>query len=220
MNPHYQDWIRHIFDHKVYEGTLTFEENPFPMELSDQDIGELISVTFERCREDLLSYSDSQIAAGIWFLTSPGGAGYTSRLRDGDMPTPIRVEAVRAIFTLYDSCFARRCTETLSHSNTSRSSALNDICYMFWDISPLSCLDETSPDVDMMTDAIFECLTKLTFHRHCACAEAGLHGLGHMAYYSKHSSRAAFIIDKFLANSSSNHQLNKYAQAARTGSIE
>jgi len=68
MNPRYEDWLRHIFDHEVKEPQWYFGEDAPAFEASDEEITELLGQTFLHAGKDLKEYTDEQVDQGIWYL--------------------------------------------------------------------------------------------------------------------------------------------------------
>jgi hypothetical protein len=216
MHPRYQDWIRYVFDHPVNDPQWYFDVDAPSFEATEEDYADLIRETFLRSGEDLVEFSDAQVNQGIWFLASPSGSNFIFSLRDGHVATDKKVVGIRSIYNLYQDCFAKRCTEVLGHIDEPGASDLNPICYMFWDVCPISYLDEAK-DRQELEDAVFWVLENTIKLRHRACIEAGLHGLGDIAY--RYERRVKEIIDGFLKTARLDRALSGYAERAREGCI-
>jgi hypothetical protein len=217
MHPRYSEWIRYVFDHPVNDPQWYFDVDAPGFEATQEDYADLIRETFSRSGEDLAGFSDAQVNQGIWFLASPTGSDFIFSTRDGDVPTPKKVAGIRSIYDLYRDCFANRCTEALGHRDEPGASDLNPICYMFWDVCPISYLDEAK-DARDLEDAVFWVLEETLHLRHRACIEAGLHGLGEMAY--RHEERVKQVIDRFLQRAQIDATLREYAECAREGAVQ
>jgi hypothetical protein len=217
MHPQYQEWIRYVFDHPVTEPHWHLAAEAPQFQTSQEDYAELIRETFSRSGEDLVSFSDAQVNQGIWFLASPTESDFIFSLRDGAVPTPKKVAGIRSIYDLYRDCFAKRCTETLGHSDEPGASDLNQICYMFWDVCPLSYFHEAA-DAQELEDAIFSVLEDTLRIPHRACTEAAVHGLGEIAY--RYPARVKDVIDAYLKTAQLDAALQGYAERAREGLIQ
>lgn len=213
----YEAWLRHVFDHDVPDHLphWYFDLDAPDFEASDLEIVALIQQTFERSGEDLQRYSDGQVNQGIWYLTSPSCSDFCFALKSNEVPIEERIGAIKSIYRLYADCFAKRCSETLNHLHEP-SSELNPICYMFWDISPLSYLED-SPDERMLADAVFSVLESTLKIPHRACREAALHGFGEIAY--AYPARVILVIDRYLKTFEIDEALLGYAVKARSGDV-
>ena len=217
MHPRYHEWLQYVFNHKVSDPQWYFDiEAPYFVSTKSEDV-ELIRETFTRAGEDLKQYSDGQVNQGIWFLASPTGSDYMFSIRDSTVPISEKISAIRSIYNLYRDCFAARCTEVLGHIDEPGGSDLNPICYMFWDVCPLSYLDD-SVDASELEDAIFSVLRDTIRIPHRACIEGGLHGLGENAYL--YEARVHKIIDEWLETANIDDNLRAYAENAREGGIQ
>ncbi|HYG21453.1 MAG TPA: hypothetical protein VEH04_01640 [Verrucomicrobiae bacterium] len=216
MHTRYQEWIRYVFDHPVSDRPWYFNINAPVFEATQADYAQLICETFVRSGQDLREFTDAQVNQGIWFLASPSGSDFIFSLRDGDISVSQKVKGIRSIYDLYRNCFANRCTGTLAHIDEPGASELNSICYMFWDVCPLSYLDEAN-DKAALEDAVFSVLEDTIRLPHGACIEAGLHGLGEMA--SSYEHRVKEVINRFVRTARLDAALREYAEHAREGSI-
>lgn len=216
MHPRYQEWIQYVFDHPVNDPQWYFDRDAPRFEATQEDYADLIRETFLRSGEDLARFSDAQVNQGIWFLASPTGSHFIFSLRHGDVPTPKKVAGIQSIYDLYRDCFAKRCTETLGHIDEPGASDLNPICYMFWDVCPISYLEVVEERRDL-EDAVFWVLENTIRLPHRACIEAGLHGLGDIAH--RYERRVKEVIDGFLKTARLDAALRAYAERARKGRI-
>ena len=205
-----------MFDHEVTDPQWYFDLDAPEFSNTDEENVELIRETFSRAGQDLAGYSDAQVNQGIWYLTSPSGSNHMFSIRDGQVSVEQKVQAIRSIYELYDGCFAKRCTEVLGHTDEPGGSDLNPICYMFWDVCPLSYLDGTT-DAPVLEEAIFSVLHDTIRIPHRACIEGGLHGLGDIAY--RYEDRVKEMIDEFLLEVHLDETLLHYAESARVGDI-
>jgi hypothetical protein len=216
MHPQYREWLEFVFAHEVSDPQWYFDIEAPSFVSTEQDVVEMIRETFTRSGEDLKQYSDGQVNQGIWFLASPSGSNSMFSIRDGKVPLSAKVAAIHSIYDLYRGCFAGRCAEVLGHIDEPGGSDLNPICYMFWDVCPISYLDD-SKDTGELEDAIFSVLSDTIRIPHRACIEGGLHGLGEVAY--RYEAQVRKIIDDFLATAKIDDTLRGYAERAREGAI-
>jgi hypothetical protein len=215
MNSRYQEWLKHVFDHEVKKPQWYFDTDKPEFEASPIEIVELISQTFLRSGKDLLQYTDEKTDQGIWYFASSSGSNFSYSLKSSEVPLAKRLGAIENIFHLYSDCFAKRCTETLGHLSE-ESSALNSSCYMFWDICPITYLNDV-PDSKEMQDAVLNVLEKTLSIEHRACREGAFHGLGEIECTCPE--RVHEIIDGFLSKTKLDGKLLTYAQDARDGNV-
>ena len=215
MNPRYQEWLKHIFDHEVGGHLLPqwyWDDDAPVFEAPDEEIIELIKQTFQNAGKDLAKYTDAQVDQGIWYFISMGVGDFLGSLNSPKAPLEKRLEAIQNIFHLYSDCFAKRCAETLGHLSE-EGSPLNSSCYMFWDIAPL-----TVSEAQEIQDAVLDVLEKILTIEHRACRESALHGLSEMFYSRREAAQE--IIDRFLSKTKLDEQLLAYAQNAREGNVQ
>lgn len=219
MHPRYQDWLSYVFDHPVEEPAWHFSPNAPEFQASDEDSVELLAALFQRAGKDLLVYSDGQVNQGLHFLASPACSGFMFALRDSDVALPRRLEAIRSIFTLYQDCFATRCSQTLSHLDEPwaskqspkepRGSDLNPICYSFWCICPLTYLEQAR-DRQALEEAVFSVLARILRIPHRACQEGALMGLLEMV--SACEDRVRQVVQDFLPEACLDPSLRRFGE--------
>lgn len=217
MHPRYQEWLQFVFAHRVTNPQWYFDIDAPEFDSTEQEDVELIRETFTRSGEDLKKFSDGQVNQGIYFLADPSGSNYMFSIRDGKVPLSAKIAAIHSIYDLYRKCFAVRCAEILGHIDEPGGTDLNPICYMFWDVCPISYLED-SKDAGDLEEAIFSVLSDTIRIPHRACIEGGLHGLGDIAY--RYKKRVRKIIDDYLITAKIDDTLLEYAERAREGAIQ
>jgi len=215
MHPRYQEWLVHVFDHPVSRKKWWLTADAPPFDEDEVLIATLVTETFTRSGVDLARFTDAQVNQGLYYLASPGASSDVNTLLSPEVPLDLRLRGIRAIVTLYRECFAKRCSPTLSHLDE-KGTALNPICYMFWDLNGLGYLQEC-PDPEATGDAVFGVLAAILAIPHPACQEAALHGLGHLALFF--GERVQTIIDSFLELAPTDQRLHEYARAAQEGGV-
>ncbi len=211
MDVSLRNWISFLFDHPVpynWSGDSTGWPD------SSEQIVRLIAETFEHSGELLARFSDIQLDQAFQFLLDAGGSEFMFSLVQSDVPTALRLRALRSFVPLFDQVMAVRCSQHLSHLDEPGARPLNGICYMWWDVLPI----HGRPDLPERTEfdsEVLLVLQRLLNIPHDACRESALHGLGHWSiYYPK----VADIIDEFLSHSPDmRHELVAYAKSAKTG---
>ena len=182
---------------------------------SDDEITELLGQTFLNAGKDLTIFTDEQVDQGIWYLVSSSGSNFLSVLKSVEVPLAKRVEAVESIFNLYANCFAKRCAESLGHLSE-EGSPLNSSCYMFWDISPLTFMEDASEILEIQ-NTVLNVLQQILAIEHRACRESALHGLSELTF--AYPEKVHEIIDGFLKDTKLDDQLLAYAVDARDGNV-
>jgi hypothetical protein len=216
MHERYEEWLDYLFDHEVTASAWHWAADAPVFEASELDYAVLIGETFRRAGRDLLRFSDAQLNQGLLLLASAACSDYMAAIKDARIPMATRLATIRSVYDLYRDCFQLRCTETLSHCNRTGRSALNEICYMFWDISVLGCLEENDEERPLV-DCVFSVLGDTLKIPHLACQEAAIHGYGEISLF--HPRRVEEALDAFLAGGISSGPLRAYAENARSGNI-
>lgn len=215
----FKEWIAYVFDHPVtlprwYHDIHT--EYEYWSGSADLTVW-LLTETFERSGEVLSAYTDAQVEQGLYFLIDPGCSDYVFRLNDESVPWQARQRCIRAIYTLFAQCLAKRCSPHLSHLDEPSANPLNGICYMWWDIFPLYAEPDNPALVER--DAEFlEVMRRMLWLPSDACREGALHGLGHWQLRYPH---VTGIINTFLLlHPLLRPALRSYALRARHGAIQ
>lgn len=209
----YAEWLAHLF-----ERADEHDENLSPearIALADAQIwrGEPAETAalwvhmLRHARTDLAHYDEEQLARGIKHATDNSFSNIVFDLRAKTLPEPLRSDAILEIIHLYADVFAPRCAPALGHLDEDGANALNRVCYMFWDVSPLASASPT------LTLPLFEKILRLP---NPACQESALHGLGHMQRNAQTQERIAAI---FAAYRPAHGALRAYAERAAAGRI-
>jgi hypothetical protein len=190
----FDEWVRHLFDHAVTEPAWHWNEDADSAELEPQRVITYATELFESAGKLLAPYTDAQVNQGLWFLISEGVSPLYA-LTKASIPLEQRVHCIRSISTVFEQCFLVRCTPHLSHLDDPGAGALNPVCYMWWDIFPLSGQpeDATRREIDEACLSVMESTLRLPS---VACQESALHGLGHWGLSYK--SQCQSIISTFM----------------------
>ncbi|HUS34992.1 MAG TPA: hypothetical protein VM680_06535 [Verrucomicrobiae bacterium] len=220
----FHDWIKIIFDHPIDDHCAWYFE--LDANVDPVDGPTFIQYTTELFRasaEFLRPYSDAQVNQGLNVLISNGISNSIFALKDEAILIERRTAFLRAIFDLNRECFEPRCTPHLSHrdrdATPSDVSALNAICYMWWDIFIIYGATDDPPTIPLHDACLWVMENSLQLSNP-AVLEGALHGLGHWTLYQPQ--RCEKIIDDFLRTHAKNlsPELQAYASAARTGCIQ
>lgn len=207
----FDDWVRAWFDHPEKE-SWDWVGADDPPELSHADTLAYATQLFTYSGTLLKAYSDTQVGSGLWaFINEMDSPLYA--LQDSGQPRPQRRACLRSAYRVFKDLLATRCAETLGHYSE-KSSKLNTVCYMWWDIFPL--YTGAAPELD---DTVLTLMERTLALPHAACQESALHGLGHW-HRGAHAKRIEAIIDAFLeAKAARRPELVVYAQNARRGAV-
>lgn len=144
----------------------------------------------------------------------------THDFKDAPVVFKRKEAALRSLFNLFREVMAPRCAPQQAAFSQEKLAPLNSICYMFWDVTPLSGQWSGVNKVERRAyyDAVAWVMGQCLFSLNPAVVESGLHGLGHMIF--DYPGVAAPILDDFLEkNKNRQDHLTNYARAARTGMI-
>ena len=219
MHPRYIDWLKYVFDRPVTPNGWYFDEDDLePFQAEPSELVELVACTFENCGRDLSPYSNDQLRYGLSFILENGASDTVFSLMSEDVSAELRLRAIDSLKHVYTEIFERRCAPVLGHISEPGGNALNYICYMLWDVSPLSYWERVR-NREVFYRAVSEVLEYSLQSSNRACVESGLHGLGHI--FSSYPERVEQVIGRFLLNTPGNAlDLRKYAEAARRGCVQ
>lgn len=224
----FDEWVRHVFDRPI-TGQAWYESfdagNDWLWdEMRDVDAVAFLTKAFENTGHILVRFSDAQLNQGLHWLISNTSSDHMLSVDNTAVSWPTRRRCIQSFFRLFETLFATRCTNHLSHldlvpsATPAHVSPLNSVCYMWWDALPIY----GKPDDTAHAAPDMECLQVMeqTLHLdNIACQESALHGLGHWQMY--YPEKIMGIIDRFLTS----HrvllpELENYALAARVGSVQ
>ncbi len=184
-------------------------------EPEDQICLKYISKLFRESKR-LEQYLDEQVNRGLTALIDPSASNYIFALYNEEIPLDLRLECLSSFSNLFEDYFAKHCSQTLNHIDQRPCSAVNNACYMWWDIIPLYGHPEDKKK-RLLDQPILDLLNHTLKIDSIACKESALHGLGHWhLYYPKQVEK---IIDEFLKTDIHGQDLQSYAMSARTGCI-
>ncbi|NJD24056.1 MAG: hypothetical protein FIB06_01475 [Betaproteobacteria bacterium] len=213
----YQAWLAHVFDRPPTPSGWYFDVDDPNFPGSAGEIVALTARTLTRCGDDLISFTDVQVAHGLSYLFNNACSDTVFAFIDDDVPATDRLAAISAIRWLYRDCLAVRCAPVLGHCDEAGANPLNGFCYMLWDTTPLAWW-EGRPEKDRWYEALADVLEYALTIANPACIESALHGLGHL--HPVAPDRVGRAIARFLA--AADHlpeRLRNYARQAATGCI-
>lgn len=217
LPPRYTEWLSYLFDHEIVPGLPEWywRDDAPVFEATPAEVADLWIATMKNGETDLQQYSDEQVGQGLWYLFSNACSDHTALIRDDALPLAKWVEVYDSLRSLYTGVFSRRCSPALGHLSE-EGTALNGICYMLWDVSPLHW-----PPENERTPAIKEALFRVLEHAldlpHRACIESALHGLGEL--HCRYPSRVEAVIASRLPGLAQDAALLQYALNAQQGAV-
>jgi hypothetical protein len=222
-NELYEQQLHFIFSRPVSLPAWYWTSRPDEEDVFGEDPFTAFEFIEKLCQQpwsDLAPYSDDQVALGLEFIFNNSCSNLACDFKSAEVPFQRREQALRDIFVLFRDVFNPRCAVRASAGAQGPSPKINAICYMFWDVCPLSTFFGA---VDHQSTACYKAIASVM--ERClsldnpACVESGLHGLGHMAFFLPDI--AVPIIDRYLKRKNNeNTALVQYAKAARTGMIQ
>lgn len=178
----YKEWLKYVFDRPVSPHGWYFDLDVEPFDAPVGELIELVTCTLENSGRDLSVFSNDQVYCGLEYIFNNSCSDTVFALKSDDIPVRMRLAAISSLKTLYRDCFAPRCAPVLCHSSDAGANPLNRVCYMLWDVSPLSYWEESDLK-DVFYHAIVDVMADASMSSNPACVESGLHGLGHTQMY-------------------------------------
>jgi hypothetical protein len=137
----FQQQVQYIFDRPVSDEQWydTPAAGPDPFE-GEQPllIFEFLEKLLQSPATVLSTYSDDQVAQGLDFIFNSSSSNYCHQFKLAPVDLARKLAVLQNLFLLFRDVLNPRCMGNLSAGAQRTWSQLNDFCYMFWDISPLS----------------------------------------------------------------------------------
>ena len=193
----FEGWLTYVFDRPVPSGQEQAWYWDMDREWWQEDATEAIQFltrAFENASVTFQPYSDAQLNQGLWFLVSNACSNHMFALMDESVPWSARQRCIASIHQLFEQCFARRCSSHLSHLDELGANPLNLVCYMWWDLIPISGQPGETARREL-DDAILRVMESTLQLDSLPCRESALHGLGH--WQPAYPERVGEIIDRF-----------------------
>ena len=208
----YQKWLNCVFGSSVNQAFSSSKLD----KLDAETICKYFYTTLLNSGSDLLRFSDKQVNNGLYLMFGER-ANIVDALKEPSISAQARTAAIRAIKILYTDCFDLRSRPVLSHLDERGASSINSICYMLWDVTPITVWGNKG-DCEYF-DLSLEVLEFALYLKNPACIESALHGLGHMGSCGTNQ-RVTRIIDNWIRQTQISHpQLLEYAVRAQQGYI-
>lgn len=198
MNDKYQEFIKYLFDRQESKGDWRFDFELVEPKLTGDEVVDFVKCMLENYERDLINYSDWQLGLGIEYIFNHFQSDFSYFLRDGPSSVEKRVEAIHALKVFFEKCLNVRCKEALGHLSEP-GNRLNYLCYMFWDITPLTYCEniKETKEKNEIYFAVAEVMEFSLSLNNIACIESGLHGLKDLGLDYK---EASHILKSFIKN--------------------
>lgn len=225
MTETYQTQLNYVFQRPVTEPAWFWQagaeaDEPFNGE-DPLTVFDFMAQLVHTPATGLAGYSDDQIGQGLQFIFSGDCSGLSHAFKSAPVSFEQREEVLRKLWHLFRDVLVPRCPPVLAARSQEKLLPLPYICYMFWDVCPLSGQwpgvgkTERRAYYEAVAWVMQQCLTV----PNPAVVESGLHGLGHMVI--DYPAVATPILDAYLARYKNRQDaLAQYARAARTGGIQ
>lgn len=132
----YEAWRSYIFDREASEdGDAWYWGDLEPLKILPQQAAQYAARLFLESGKVLADFSDAHVARGLEYMVNIIVSDHGQFFHDGKLPQIDRIESMAILFR---DVFAVRCPDILSHVNEAGGRLLNGICYMWWDVIPLT----------------------------------------------------------------------------------
>lgn len=218
--PLFGAWVTSIFSNPASE--LPFYDDLMIHSTSERDAtasARFMTKLFESPLFLCRYYSIPQIAQGLWYLACSATSNHMYCIHDNTVPRRDRIRLVTSFHDLFALLFAAKCANYFSSAGhgPEPASPLNTICFMWWDLLPLSSRIDASNDKQIRNVAL-ETLQRTLRLASWPCQEAALHGFGH--YKSWDLSLTSGAINAYLARNDIPPELRSYAAHVRDGIVQ
>jgi hypothetical protein len=139
----FQQQLDYVFNRPVTEPAWYWQSyddeaaNPFNGE-DPLTAFAFIEALCEHPGQHLAAYSDDQVGQGLNYIFSGDCSNLAHGFKAAAVAPDRKVAALRALLHLFRDVFALRCPPQTLADSQEKSGPLSGICYMFWDVCPLS----------------------------------------------------------------------------------
>jgi hypothetical protein len=209
-------WIEYVFDHPITDPAWHWAPDTAEWDEAPAQVATHIAETFEDSGRLLAKFSDEQLNQGFWFLVSGSCSEFMRSLIATELPTSLRLRALRSFVSLFGQVMAVRCSPHLSHLDEPGANPLNSACYMWWDMLPIHGCPEEPARAEFDAEVLIV-LRQLLSIPHDACRESALHGISEWSFYYPQVSE---FVDDFLSRTPNlRPELVLYAHRAKVGDV-
>lgn len=143
----YQQQLIYIFDRPVTQPEWFWDIDEYT-DLFNPPLATFIFVEqlLSDIKADLEPYSNEQVAHGLRYIFNNSCSDLSHHFKEAPVKPKRRVKALQSIFKLYRDIFEPRCAPLLLANSREPAPALESVCYMLWDVTPLSTWIKMEPD--------------------------------------------------------------------------
>ena len=201
-------WVTHVFDHRVSKNEWYWKLNaPTHPAENNHKVGAAYMITlFENPVIRLQPYTDAQVNQGLWYLAHNACSSYMFAITAQEVALESRIQLVNSFYSLYEKLFAPRCSNHLGYlmrtkDDVASANPLNLICYMWWDLIPLSARPRNHeinfrPFEKKLDEMALDVMARTLKLKSRPCREGALHGLSH--WFHAYPTQIQRIINTFL----------------------
>lgn len=162
---------------------------------------------FENAERHMAELTDAHAAEGLSYLANSRDAGHIRAIRD--VPSDLAVRCIESIGALFEQFFSKRCREYLGRMDEV-GSALDGICYMWWDVFPIWPHDN---ELHFLPTVLFEAMRRSLQTDSLTCQESALLGL--LQYGRFFPSHARALVVDYIEQLPASHPLQSDACLVR-----
>lgn len=137
----YQQQLNYIFNRPVAEPAWYWQPREETAVFDEEDALSafvFIETLLQHPRADLAPFSDDQVALGLDFVFNNAISDLSISFKEASVPVARKIAALRSLSNLFREVCRPRCIRDISAGSAVTLSRLNNFCYMFWDVTPLS----------------------------------------------------------------------------------
>lgn len=136
-NSTYQKHLNSIFNRPISDPAWYWTDSDVIFE-NDLAVFNFIETLMNNIQTDLHPFSDDQIALGLGYIFNNSLSDLSLQFKTAEVSKERKVKALHSLFLMFRDICNLRCTPQLSSGSQVLHSKLNNFCYMFWDVTPLS----------------------------------------------------------------------------------
>ena len=140
MTELYQRQLNHLFNRPTTEPAWYWSDHWEEGIFEDEPLSAFVFIEtlLRGAKTDLSPFSNDQIGLGLTYIFDSACSNLASDFKAADVPFERKVAALRSLSALFRDVFNPLCEAKTAAFSQDKLSPLNYICYMFWDVTPLS----------------------------------------------------------------------------------
>lgn len=176
------------------------------------------TVLFANAGTDLAPFDDERVGMGLRYLMDNGNSNVAYAAVDASVPVDEALRMMATMPGLWRDVFGPRLGHVRRAIGSAEGGRLGSACYMWFDVWPTFHL---ARDVPGWRDAMWTLLESLLAMPWREVQLAALHGIGHNVHHLDRQPAVDAAIAAFVRGlDSADEDLRRYAEAARTGSVQ